>query len=505
MGVIQRQSLKFTLINFVGTFIGFMSVIFIYPLNKDLYGYFQILHSNASLLVPILGLGIHGAIIKFYPIFKEWNIAKNFLSFTLVLASFSALIASGFIFISYYLAYPYLNNIFDNFEVIEKNKYVILILGIIFLYISIFTYHAVSLYRIVIPDIINNILLKVFLPVIVLLYYFQFIDKSRFNLIVIIYFLFIALILFKYLLGLSEHEWKPNIKKVDKAGYKGIFSFMAFSSLNSLGASLTFKLDVLMIGSMISTTAAGLYALILVISNIMDIPSKAINQIAGPVIAKNWVENDHNNIKDIYQKSSIYGAIIGVYLFLIIYFIWPEIIMLMPGSKIDLHVALLVFTFLGLAKLVDLTTGVNSIIISYSKNYKVHMYFLIMLAVINISLNYILLKAFGIAGAAIATCISILFYNIIKHLYVHFKFGFTLKIGQQLKVILIGCFVFVMMSFIPVLYMTILSMIIKCVLTTILYLALIWITNPGGEFKTVIKETIFNINQFLLLSIRNKP
>lgn len=78
MGVIQRQSLKYTAVNFIGTFIGFLSVVFIYPLDIEIYGDFQAIFGFAVLLVPLLGFGIQAAIVKFYPIFVQKKEANNF-------------------------------------------------------------------------------------------------------------------------------------------------------------------------------------------------------------------------------------------------------------------------------------------------------------------------------------------------------------------------------------------------------------------------------------------
>ncbi|HQV98229.1 MAG TPA: hypothetical protein PLE29_11235, partial [Saprospiraceae bacterium] len=64
MGVIQRQSIKYTAINFIGTFLGFLSVIFIYNLDQLLYGTFQAIYGYAVLLVPFLSFGIQSAIVK---------------------------------------------------------------------------------------------------------------------------------------------------------------------------------------------------------------------------------------------------------------------------------------------------------------------------------------------------------------------------------------------------------------------------------------------------------
>ena len=499
MGVIQRQSLKFTIINFFGTFIGFLSVVFIYSLNKELYGYFQFLYSNASLLLPILGFGIHGAIIKYAPIFENKGESKQFFVFSLALTTICAILSTLFISILYYLFYPLFGTLFKNFQAIDDNKFIILTLGIIFLYSTLFVFQAISRYRIVIPDLINTVGLKFFLPILILLFHFEFISRNGFIYTVIIYFIIIAFVLFFYVVSLGKHDIKPKLDILNKEEYKGLFGFMYYSSLNSLGSNFALRMDVIMIGSMISYEAVGIYFIILVISNVMDIPAKAINQITGPVISKNWVDDDQQNIQDIYFKSSIYGGIIGVFLFLMIYVIWPDVILLVPKDKdgLSIELALSVFTFLGLAKIVDIITGVNTNIISYSKDYKFNMYFLLVLGVLNLGLNYLFLTKYGVVGAAIATFLSMVIYNVLKHFFVFYRFGFQLNILPIIQIIGTGILVFTVMALVDLPFHPILNMVLKVGILATIYSSIIWMVNPGHEFRGQVIQIVKNYKSFL--------
>ncbi|MBK9581370.1 MAG: hypothetical protein IPO48_05465 [Saprospiraceae bacterium] len=154
MGVIQRQSIKYTAINFIGTFLGFLSVIFIYTLDHPLYGYFQTVYGYAVLLVPFLSFGIQSAIVKFYPEFVQQNKASRFLVYTLILTTISVLSSSVILLCLYFLLRSWFAQLFPNFSEIDENLLYIFLLSYIITYISIFHYHAVAKLRIVIPDIL---------------------------------------------------------------------------------------------------------------------------------------------------------------------------------------------------------------------------------------------------------------------------------------------------------------------------------------------------------------
>lgn len=486
LGIIQKQSLKFTAVNFVGTFIGFMSVIFIYPREQELYGYFQFLFSAAMLLVPVLGLGMSSAIIKYYPIFVQKNRDRNFLSFTVALATISAVFLTLVLGMLYYLFQDYIASVLSNFDLVKANLQYILILTYLNLYAGIFLNQAIARYSLVIPDLIYTFSLKIFLPFIIICVYLGWLDRVWFPVYILLYYLIVMLALLVYIMYLDKHSLNPKLLSFNKAEYTALGSFMTFSLFNGLGASLALRLDNVMIGSMLTVNAVYIYGTILTISNVIEIPSKAINNISSAVISSSWTNNDQANIQDIYQKSSVYGWIVGLLLFLLIYFIWIDIIALMPGKiQMELSSILLIFTLLSFARIIDLVTGVNSVILSYSSLYKYHMYFLIILGVVNIVLNYFLIQRLGIAGAALATCISYVIFNLMKYYFLKSRFGFSIHWQPHTAVLVAGLIVFVIMHVLTFSFLPVINIVLKSIITSVLFGTLILIFNPGGEIRAL--------------------
>lgn len=504
MGIIQRQSLKYTLINFVGTFLGFLSVIFIYPLQEEAYATFQFVFNNASLLVPFLGLGIHGVIVKYFPVFHSKNAEHQFLFFTLKLSTLFASVLTFLIILLYFIFNTQLSLWFENFELIEANKFFILALAWLLLFNSNFIYHASTKLRIVIPDLISTIGIKIFLPILVLALYFDWIAVNIFMYWIIGFYFLVGIFLFFYSWSLAPHSTATDFGILDKGEYKGLVGFMLFAALNSLGISLVLKLDVLMIGSMLTKRDLWLFTTVLVISNVMDIPMKALNQIASPVISNDWKTKSLNNIKSIYQKSSVYGIMIGVLLFGMIYVIWPDILALMPNDKngvvrnLDPTLVQNIFICLGFAKLIDLATGLNSNIITYSEKYRVHMYMLLGLGLMNIILNYYLIYNIGILGAAIASLISWTTFNFIKYIYVKTKFGIGISFGVQTVLMLIGLSITTLVNNVPFDFHPVINIGMKSATVVLLYFSALWLYNPEGTFR----KLTLNIIQTTLKSLK---
>ena len=79
MGIVIKQSIKNTIVTFIGFAIGAINVLYMYPvfLGKDYLGLTNYVLSAANILYPILSFGIQNTLIKF---FNENNKTEEDLS-----------------------------------------------------------------------------------------------------------------------------------------------------------------------------------------------------------------------------------------------------------------------------------------------------------------------------------------------------------------------------------------------------------------------------------------
>ena len=68
MGIVIKQSIKNTIITFIGFGIGAVNVLYMYPvfLGKEYLGLTNYILSAANILYPILSFGIQNTLIKFF-------------------------------------------------------------------------------------------------------------------------------------------------------------------------------------------------------------------------------------------------------------------------------------------------------------------------------------------------------------------------------------------------------------------------------------------------------
>jgi O-antigen/teichoic acid export membrane protein len=135
-----------------------------------------------------------------------------------------------------------------------------------------------------------------------------------------------------------------------------------------------------------------------------------------------------------------------------------------------------VVLFIGLAQLFNVTTGVNGLIIIYSKYYRFNMFSNILLLIITIAFNYILIPKYGINGAAVATSISVFLFYTIKMIFVYVKMGMhPFNIKTLYTIILLFSTLFIV-GYMPITSNIFIDIILRSLLVLILFVPLmLWL------------------------------
>lgn len=142
-------------------------------------------------------------------------------------------------------------------------------------------------------------------------------------------------------------------------------------------------------------------------------PYRSMIKVATPVVTNLWKERDMEGMRRISREMSLVNLIVGSFLFLLIWVNLDNIFSLMPGSYSD---GRYVFLFLGLARVMDMYSGLNGTILVTSKKYRYDFTFSLMLVALTVASNALLIPRWGMTGAALATMITVLAYNAIRRI-----------------------------------------------------------------------------------------
>ncbi|MBT4512984.1 MAG: flippase [Chloroflexi bacterium] len=164
------------------------------------------------------------------------------------------------------------------------------------------------------------------------------------------------------------------------------------------------NMDSLMIGGFLSEEAVGLYAVAFLLSQVIQIPSLAIQIITTPTIATYWGKGDVGQIENMVNRMMKTVAIFIIPIVFLMVFLSHEIITLLFGEKFTPAVLPFQILLIGGVFAAILTTVGGTL----SSTGYVKVLFKLSIAglVLNMVFNLLLIPPFGITGAAIATSTS---------------------------------------------------------------------------------------------------
>jgi O-antigen/teichoic acid export membrane protein len=208
---------------------------------------------------------------------------------------------------------------------------------------------------------------------------------------------------------------QPNLKS-EFGQYTG------YLFLTSVANLLVQRIDIVMISAMSTFDNTGVYRIALMMSVLIEIPTRSILQISNPKLAEAIHQKNNLEVERLYKKTSLNQFILGCLALLCIWINIDLFFELMPnGSKyIDAKFAVL---FLGIGKLFTLLQGNSSAMLTFSKRYYLSLIVNFTAVFLGIYLNQIAIPKWGIEGAAIATAttwlvsgvvIAILIWSIYK-------------------------------------------------------------------------------------------
>ena len=192
MGVIARQGSKQAVVKIVGVLIGFISLLLIYPLDHASYGYAAFILSAATLLTPLLAMGLSQSAIKFFPEYlSETSDRKGFIWILFALHLIPLSLCGIFFYFFGDSMYSLIGYMGLDVTLFRENSTVIVIVSILLLLYMTITSYVSNFGRIVIPTVINEFGYKLFLPLLVLGVFYGVIQKYNIPIFMIAFYFII--------------------------------------------------------------------------------------------------------------------------------------------------------------------------------------------------------------------------------------------------------------------------------------------------------------------------
>lgn len=470
MGKIYKQSLFSVILTFVGIALGVaVTVLSVRYFPQEELGFTQNLIRISSLLSQCGVLGFHMALLIKGQSYKE-NLERRNAFFSY--AFFSSLLGLSIITFLLLLFSNLVPNIYMEADKDLVRKYVLLFPFLTFLSGILLFLEAwlQGNHRTATTTFSREILTRLLYIVLIFAYGFNYIDFSVF---ITVYVLkhFIPL---GYLLWKGRKEEKVKITSrfdlLRKEEKRHLWSFSNFHLFSILSLMLIHQMDILLLGPLSGLKDVAIYSVAALVVNMLRAPMRAVATAITPALSQHYHKKESNLLKNIFQISRINAQIYGVFmtgLIIINLTHIPYVLSLIHTGYDSVHI---IVGILLIGQFFEMTTGFNHELIGISNDYKVNFWLSIICAIIFIFLQYSFIIKWGIIGAAWATSIGFIIFNIAKSWFVFYRFKIKPIKKEGWYVILLGATITSVIIFIPILFHPFIDLILR----SMLFLASYW-------------------------------
>ncbi len=496
MGIIRRQTFYNGLISYTGVALGALNILFLFPLlaGEQQMGLTLVYMSIAAVLVQFMSIGLPNVLVRFFPSFRAADLRhKGFFTW----AFYIALVGFGVGAAVFVALRPVVEARYASEGSLFSRYYLwMLPIALGLLAFTLLEAVATTLFRTVFSAFLREVLLRLLTAAALLLLGFGYVSFDIFlALLAASYFIVSVLQLAELSFSKQFSAYLPPAQ-VSRAQHNDMLRYGAYSLL--AGASLIFiqNIDKIMLGSMVSFVAVSVYARFANMGVVVSIPARALGRIARAVVAEAWARDDIGHLQDVYRRSSITQMVAGAFVFLLLWLNMPFILTLVDRTG-DLNAHAWVFFWIGLSFWVDMTGGINALILATSKLYRWDIYFNLAFVALHVLLNILIIPAMGVEGAALAVALAYTCINFAKWAFVKIRFGMDPLYRGHLIVLGISVALLILVPLIPAMENMWVDAVLRSLLIAIIFGAAILLLPISPDLHTAAFKVWHTVKRLL--------
>ena len=433
MGVIQRQSIKGALDNYLGVFIGFFTTFFVITrlLSQEEIGLTRVMVDAAMLFSGLAQIGTNASIIRFYPYFKDPDKRDHgFFGWTLILPIIGFLIIGSILLI---FKSDIIHIYAQKSALLTQYYYLLLPLTFFVLYMTVFETNASVLLRITVPKTVREVLIRIFNLICYVLYGYHLIGFNTFVLLFCGSYALAMAINFFYLLSLGKISFRLDLSYVNRQLGREVLIYTLFMTATILAGNIPL-INTIFLGAQSGLELVGVYTIAFFIANVVEVPYRSLGAITQPLISQATKEGNIDEVNRLAKKVSSLQLLVASMIF---YFIWinlDALFAIIPNGA-DYAAGTGVVFILGLAKVFNSSFSIGTNILNFSQKYMMALPFIAVLTLCAILFNIYLIPHWGLNGSASATLLSYIIYFSILLTFLHLKLKVSLFSRNQAKTV----------------------------------------------------------------------
>ena len=449
MGIVRKQSILSSIYIYIGFIIGAINILILFPkyFTTEQIGLTRILLDVALLFATLCTLGSIPITLKFFPFYQSYlPKKKNDLPFlTMILGISGSLLLIIFL--------PYLKPLIIRKFGARSPLFVeyfdlVYPFTITLVFFSLFEAHAWSQKKTVLSNALKEFVFRLLTSGIIVLFIAQILNFDQFiNLYAYIF--LIPVLIFLYSLSRDGNfPLQFSFSRVTQRLKGKMFTFGLFVFGGAILNVIARTNDTIIIASQSSggLSDAAVFTIATYLVTVMEVPQRRLISITTPFIAEAWKNRDLAKIDSLYKKTALNLLISGMAIFSLVLLNINDATRFMGQDYQALGMIVLIS---GIAKLIDLATGLNTQILLLSKYWKLEFLTNMMLVALSIPLNYWLTRKFNVMGPAYGNLIALTVFNFTRFFMIWKIFKLQPFTTDNGKAILIGLLVFLLVYAIP--------------------------------------------------------
>jgi O-antigen/teichoic acid export membrane protein len=418
----------------LGSFIGFVTTFFIITryLTPAEVGFARVFFDTAFLFASLAQLGTSASVMRYYPYFKNsekkdhgfffWTLLVPLVGFLLFLVVF-------FLFKGTFI------HIFSKNASLLVDYYDYLVpMSFFLLYIAVFETNSNVLMRIAVPKFIREVLVRVLMILVYLLYGFKVISLRQFVIDYCVVYLIALVCNIIYQFKLKKVSLKPDMSIITPPLRKDFLFYTGFLVVSSVSGLITTSISSLAVSAKMNLDYAGILTVAGYIATIVEIPYRSLSAIASPNISIAIKNDDKQTANNLCQSVSLHQLLAGSLVFYVIWINIDVIYQILPNGDIYAAGKWAVLAIC-LYRLFNSVCGIGPSVLGYSRYYYLTLIFTILLTCSTFVFTLWWIPYWGIVGAAFATFVSFIIYYTSLLWVVKRKMAVTPFSFPQLKVV----------------------------------------------------------------------
>ena len=407
MGVIAKQSIRGTIVTYLGIAVGVVTTFFVLTrfLTTEEIGLARVLIDAAVLFVGLAQLGTSSSVIRFYPYFHNDSEEDHGFFFWALVVPFIGFVLFALI---YWACRVPLGAWFgDKSPLFVEYYYFVLPLAFFMLYQTICETTCNVLMHIVVPRAVRELVVRIGLLVIYLLYAFDILSLDGLVIGICVNYALAALINLCYFFSLQKISLRPdwNFLRENTPLVRRYLVYTGFLIVSAATTTLAPTLSSFFVTAKMGLDSTGVFAIATYMAVMVSVPFRSVTAIASPQLARAIKEQNREEGSKLIQQVTRNLLLIGGFILLLIWINIDLIFHILPNGE-TFAPAKNVVLILGVSQLVLATFSICLTTLNYSRFYAISLLLSLILTISALVLDNYLVPLWGMDGAAISNVVS---------------------------------------------------------------------------------------------------